>query len=246
MQRFHLNPLYADTLARAGLDSYAALADSAEPGEVIAQEEGRGTWRLVLEGQAFYLKRVHKPRPKKALEALLQMEIPHHYCWREMQQTRYLQAAGIAVMEVAAAGEATRWGIPVSSFILVREVPGQALDQVFETSSAEDKLALMNRLGLYTGKLHISGFFTPARMKDIFLNDDKQFVLIDREARNPRPSRFTPKRAGTALYKTSYRQARDGVLWSEEEWAAYSRGYREAVASNWPVADDELRTLWQR
>ena len=243
MQRFYLNPDYQQLLASEGLDNYKVLSKGEPPGEVIAEEPGRSTRRLRLDNQAFYLKRVEKPRPRKTLESLLKFEVPHHYSWREMQQAQNLQAAGMRVMDVAAAGETTRWGIPAESFIMVHEVSGESLDQVFSTATSDNRPDLLRRLGVFTGSLHRNGFFTPVRMKDVIVDINGEFVLIDREARNPHPKRFQPKHASTALYRTSYRQLRDGLQWTDGDWNNFYTGYREAVADVWEVSESKLQSI---
>ena len=114
---------------------------------MVDSDKGRTTHKIVLGDEAYYLKCVDKPTPASALEALLTLRRPHHYCWREMQQVMSLQKENVAVMDVAAAGESLSWGIPKFSFILVKEVPGESLDGVFEASPPQGRLALLEQLG---------------------------------------------------------------------------------------------------
>ena len=86
-------------------------------------------------------------------------------------------------------------------------------------------MALLEQLGKLHGQLHRSGFFAPARMKDIIVDQQGQFVLIDRETRKPKVRRFTRGRALASLQRTMSRQARDGNLWSEAELSAYLEAY---------------------
>ena len=230
MQRLFLNPAYADRLESHKLASYASLVDQKQHGELVDSDKGRTTHKILLGEEAYYLKCVDKPTPASALEALLTLRRPHHYCWREMQQVMSLQKENVAVMDVAAAGESLSWGIPQFSFILVKEVPGQSLDGVFESSPPENRLLLLQQLGKLHGRLHRSGFFAPARMKDIIVDQQGQFVLIDRETRKPKVRRFTRGRALASLQRTMSRQARDGTFWSEAELSAYLEAYLDSTS----------------
>lgn len=245
MQRLYINPDYANLLATEELDSYEELYTSDLAGEVVSTCVNRTTRRVELGGRGFYLKRVYKPRPHKALEALLKLNPPHHYCWREMQQVQSLHEAGFPVMDVAAAGETTRFGVPVHSFILAPEVAGVALDQAFGSSDEERRCALLAQLGNYTARLHSAGFFTPVRMKDVICSNSGEMVLIDRETRHPGRHRFTGQRASDALFRTFHRERRDGTSWSEKERIAYCEAYRDTIADKWQPGDEELLRICQ-
>ncbi len=245
MQRLYINPDYASLLSGEGLDNYEELYTSDLAGEVVSSCVNRTTRRVEIGGRGFYLKRVYKPRPRKALEALLKLNPPHHYCWREMQQVRALGDAGFPVMDVAAAGETTRYGVPVHSFILAPEVAGVPLDQAFADGDEERRCALMAQLGNFTARLHAAGFFTPVRTKDVICSDSGELVLIDRETRHPGHHRFTEQRASDALFRTFHRERRDGTSWTQPEQGAYCDAYRDTIQDKWQPGDEELRRICQ-
>ena len=157
-----------------------------------------------------------------------------------MQQIHYLQEAGIAVMEVAAAGESVRAGVPTSSFILVREIEGEMLDQLFAASSNDSQRQLLQDLGTLVGQLHRHGFFAPVRMKDVIRQSDGRLVLIDRETRNPRPSAFSNQRATRSLGKMLFRQSRDGLEWSVEELLIYVQAYHQTTTPRLTMGVEQL------
>ena len=245
MQRLYINPDYASLLNGAGLDNYEELYASDLAGEIVSSCTNRTTRRVEIAGRGFYLKRVYKPRPRKALEALLKFNPPHHYCWREMQQVQALGNAGFAVMDVAAAGETTQLGVPVHSFILAPEVSGEPLDKAFSRSDRERRCALVSQLGAYTARLHDAGFFTPVRLKDVICSDSGAMVLIDRETRHPGRHRFTTQRASDALFRTFHRERRDGTRWSADEQSAYCEAYRDTIRGKWQADAEELRRICQ-
>jgi len=237
MQRLYLNTDFRELLATHNLADFEALVAQREEGELIAQDTGRTTHRITLENACFYLKCVEKSTPASALEALVTLRMPHHYCWREKQQVEYLQAHNIDVMEVAAAGETASWGVPNFSFILAREVPGESLDTLFDRASPAEQLELLEQLGSLVGRLHHAGFFAPVRMKDVIVDPEHRLVLIDRETRKPGSRKFTRKKALHGLQRTMWRQQRDGIDWSKSELHVHLRAYLNET-SQWLGIDE--------
>jgi tRNA A-37 threonylcarbamoyl transferase component Bud32 len=243
MQRLYLNPDFRDKLAKHDLVSFERLALQREKGELVATDVGRTTHSIDLDGETFYLKCVDKPTPASALESLITLHKPHHYCWREMQQVESLQRHNIAVMDVAAAGEATSWGIPNFSFILVREVQGESLEIVFEAASSQEQLTLLEKLGSLVGRLHRGGFFAPVRMKDVIVDGQGQFVLIDRETRKPGSRKFTRQKALRGLQRTMWRQQRDGIEWTKSELHVHLRAYLDETSQWLDMDESQLEEL---
>ncbi len=242
VQRLHINPDYAQLLASAGLNGYDALYNNELPGKIFDQEVDRTTRQVSIGGQTFYFKRIYKPVGRKSLEALLRFRLPHHYGWRDMQELGHLRRAGFTVADVAAAGEETRFGAPVASFILTTEVPGVGLDQLLRDSDDEGRRALMTQLGELTARLHLAGFFTPLRQKDVICNNS-EWALIDRETRFPGPRSFSPRNATRGLERTFRRERENSEGWDELALAAYCDGYREGVSERWQVSSDDLRRV---
>jgi tRNA A-37 threonylcarbamoyl transferase component Bud32 len=242
MQRLFINTDYRTFLADAGLEQFEHFVSMAEGGELVAQDKGRTTHRVQLGGQVFFLKSVHKPIVAPTVEALLTLKAPHHYCWREKLQVDALQAAGIAVMDVAAAGESTSRGILDFSFLLAPEVQGDFLDAIFSRSDRNDQLNLLGQLGEFVGRLHSHGFFAPVRMKDIIVSAEGKFVMIDRETRKPGARRFSRHHALQGLGRTLARQSRDGIQWGDEELKAHLAPYLEATGERLGLELDELQS----
>jgi hypothetical protein len=111
MERLYINPRYQRFLTEHELATVDKLLGDNVQGDALERGDERNTYRLELAGKGFFLKQIYKNRGLQAFEPLLQLRQPHHYAWREMQHALNLKAAGIDVMEVAAAGERTQWGL---------------------------------------------------------------------------------------------------------------------------------------
>ena len=136
----------------------------------------------------------------------------------------------------------TRFGAPVASFILTTEVPGVGLDQLLLERDGDGRRELMTQLGEQTARLHLAGFFTPLRQKDVICNDHG-WALIDRETRFPGPRSFSPRNAVKALKRTFRREKENTAGWHELALAAYCDGYRNAIREGWQVSSEELRRI---
>ena len=225
MKRLYINPKYQKQLTDEGLDDFSALVAMAEKGDLVSVDVGRTTHKLQLGGHSYYLKSVSKPIIAGSVESVLTLRKPHHYCWRELKQVNALRALGLSVMEVAAAGESSSGAVLDFSFLLTPEVEGHSLEAVLEHAGPEEKVSLLAKLGSLVGRLHRSGFFSPVRTKDIIVDPDGQFVMIDRETRKPGPRRFSQRKVLGGLRKTQLRQGRDGHHWDEEQMQAYLAAY---------------------
>ena len=225
MSRLYINSRYRQLLARHKLLTGSELLGDTIDGSAIEHGTERSTYKLELEGKGFFLKQVRKKSALKALEPLLRLRKPNHYAWREMQHVLNLQAAGIDVMDVVAACEYTRWGLPIASAIMVAEVQGMDLENLFKEAARAQQNLLLLRLGALTGRLHMAGFFGAVRLKDVFVDRDERYVLIDREARNPNPQTFSTKRAMQGLQRFLHRQRRDYPPWCEDDSRSFLQGY---------------------
>jgi tRNA A-37 threonylcarbamoyl transferase component Bud32 len=243
MERLYINPRYQKFLAEhdvATLDKL--LADNVQ-GVALERGSERNTYRLELAGQGFFLKQIYKKRNLQALESVLQLRQPHHYAWREMQHALNLQAEGVDVMPVAAAGERTHRGLPVASAILVEQVEGQSLDTRFAQADSRHQHLFLRQLGALTGRLHLAGFFGTVRMKDVIVDAAGKYVLIDREVRNPHPKRFRTKRAVESLRRFMHRQRRDFPLWQHQHSCSYLDGYLDQAGHQLSVTAQQLLSL---
>jgi tRNA A-37 threonylcarbamoyl transferase component Bud32 len=243
VQRLFIAPDYVELLASAQLGSYDELYSNEIPGEIVDQEIDRTTRRIAVGGQKFYFKRIYKPLGRKSLEPLVRFRLPHHYGWRDMLELGHLRKAGFAVADVAAAGEETRFGVPVASFILTPEVPGAGLAETLAASEDDQRRQLVGQLGEQTAKLHLAGFFTPLRCKDVICSDNNEWVLIDRETRFPGPISFSAKNAVKSLKRTFWRERENAAAWDELALAGYCEGYRDAIKKSWQVSSEELRKI---
>ncbi len=240
MERLYINPDYMDLVESEGLDTAPGLLSKEINGDALEHGSERSTYRLELQGHGYFLKQVRKRRLAPALEALLRLQLPHHYAWREMVHVKALRAAGVDVMEVVAACERTTLGIPDTSAILVRQVDGQALDERFLAADTAGQHAMLLQLGRLAGKLHLAGFFSPVRMKDIIVDRQGRYVLIDRETRNPRSREFSQKRGLEGLRRFLHRQNRDYPDWRQQDSLQFVTGYLESLGPRWHATPDQL------
>lgn len=151
-------------------------------------------------------------------------------------------------MKTVAYGERRLCGWPVGGFLLVEEVQGAEVAEVYRSCSTVTRHRLMEALGEYLGRLHESGFFQAVRLKDLFLNEGLNradgvfdFVLIDRETSKPGPSRFTKKRSLETLARAARRTLRDDYIIGRGEVRHFCNGYHRAVGQRLGLSSTALR-----
>lgn len=145
-------------------------------------------------------------------------------------------------MEPVAWGERRQLGLPACGFLVVREVAGQEVAELFDQADGWEKRVLMEDAGRLIGRLHAKGFFHPVRLKDL-IHTEGGMVLIDRETSKPRRSLFLKKKCLVSLARAVRRTVRDGHRIGAESAWAFLRGYRQGVVSRWKVPSIELSRL---
>ena len=243
MQRLYINPRFSAFLIQSGLQDFDAFIAKIDDGELVAEDVGRTTHKIILGDNFFYLKCVRKSIIAPSVESLLSLRMPHHYCWREMQQVNALHTHDINVMQVAAAGEASSWGVLNCSFLLAPEVHGTSMDEQFGGAGREEQLILLSKLGTLVGRLHSSGFYAPVRMKDVIVDPQGNFVLIDRETRKPGARRVSRRKVLQGLVRTLRRQSRDGIDWDDEQLHTHLSAYLSEAPPLLKLSEPELRQL---
>jgi len=231
-----------------GLDRFEALSAGDIGKKLRCERGGRELRRIVLNGdggpEVFYLKRLG-PEPVLLLaRALLSGQVPHCGPLRELAIIQLLQQKGFAVMTPVAWGEQRRFGFPVCGFLVVREVCGEDVAQLYAASQAHDRLALLEEVGQLTGRLHAAGFYQAVRLKDLIRDcNSGQLVLIDRETSKPRLSRFSKNQAVATLARASRRTLRDGHRFGAATLRHFLLGYCKGVAGAWSISPDAMRRL---
>ncbi|MFW6146741.1 MAG: lipopolysaccharide kinase InaA family protein [Planctomycetota bacterium] len=164
-----IEPACEATLRDAGLTTYEAFMTTTL-GEALVKPglEGRERIRLTLAEQTFYLKRYALPA-RAGLES---------------SAVRDVKNAGIRTMDLAATGAGPRGG-----FVMVTEVPGDALsrrfDELFQRFDGGPVVGegLARQLGELAGRLHRAGLFHRDLYADhIFVDvrgDELELYLID-------------------------------------------------------------------
>jgi tRNA A-37 threonylcarbamoyl transferase component Bud32 len=221
------------------------FADAAAPERWLAalepcrMERGKIQRGRLPDGTGVFLKRSDPQQGLAMWQSLLRGRWPASAARREWQLLGRLRAAGFATMEPLAWGEVRRFTLPEGSFLLVREVPGQEVADLFERSGGDARLELMRQVGELVGRLHAAGFFHPVRLKDL-IQGEQGLVLIDRETSKPWPGWFTRGACLASLSRAARRTLRDGYRLHAGSALAFLRGYQAGVAPRWRPS---LRTL---
>ena len=228
MRKLIINPNYLKLLNEYKLDNYQAIK-STQRGEIVEDNAKREIRKIILNDEVLYLKRTKTEKILSAIEQLLLGRTPHSKPYTEMLHAKLLQQAGIAVMEVVAAGEHTQFGLPKGGFILSKEVPGQDGENLYSAANALERIAICKALGALMARLHSKGFFATTRLKDVFGETNSAgsltFKLIDRETRTPHIKKLTAKRALNSLITGFRRQKRAGSSFSNDEQNSFAQAY---------------------
>jgi tRNA A-37 threonylcarbamoyl transferase component Bud32 len=229
---WEIDESFRDKLDEIGIGNFKALMD--EPvGELIDIEEGsRQIRRIRLSSGSqpshLFLKRIGRERLGRLLRMLAFGRKPRSGPLREKMLIDALSKAGLPVMRPLAWGEERRFCLPVRGFLLVQEVQGSDMAELFASSTSDERLSLVEALGRFVGRLHCKGFYQPVRLKDVFcespVNADS-FILIDREANKPWVSMFSRRRCVNSLARAYRRTVRDGHRLSREEIDGFMRNY---------------------
>lgn len=239
---FHIEPECAGLFRQHGLADFTSWMGG-DVGEMVSRGAGREVRRLKLGGETFFLKKRWGERAGRLLGMLLSGSRPLSGPLRELRLVHALRGEGFAVMEPLAWGESRSAGMPKEGFLVVRGIPGRPLEAVYDETSGKARLALMERVGELSGRLHAKGFFHHLRLKDLIETPDGVLTIIDRESGQPWARRFSTRIAMTALARTARRTLRDGHVIGPGAASAFFRGYRQGVAGRWRTDSKELGRL---
>lgn len=231
-----------------GLDNFE-IFQTGDLGKVLSwKKSGWEVRRIVLHGEGgpegFYLKRTGNGFDLRPFSAIFSGCRLHCAPLRELAAIRLLQQKGFAVMDPVAWGERRRYGLPACGFLVVREVCGDNVAQLYASSRGPARLALLEEVGQLTGRLHAAGFYQVVRMKDLIREGkSRQLVLIDRETTKPWLSRFSKKQAVATLARACRRTFRDGHRFGPATLRHFLAGYSEGVKGVWNVSAVEMQRL---
>ena len=209
-------------------------------------KQGRELRRLTLsdngDARRFYVKRLGAEPARLHLRSLFFARRPRSGPLREQLLLQELHAAGFAVMESVAWGEARFYGLPREGFLVVREVPGTSVDVLYGELNSRSRQDLMRDMGNLVGRLHAHGFFQPVRLKDLIKSDRNGagFVLIDRETSKPWPARFSQRQCLVSLGRSCRRVLRDGHRFGGNIVRAFLEGYLAGCNGRLNLAPDQL------
>ncbi len=178
---------YSDCLKSNNLACFGKLLH--EPvGKLIASEPNKDVRYLSLNNstktKGAYLKQVSQPGYK--LRKLMKGRIVDLVCTREKKMLQTLYAHKLPVMNLIAWGERKLFGlIPVRGFILVDEVVGDEVVELFTKKSKQTRTSLMFAIGKLMGQLANIGFYYAPRLRDFIAAENTEgtyeLVMIDRE-----------------------------------------------------------------
>ena len=211
--------LEVDDLLNEDFDGTRKFADVGIIEGMMDSERGR-----------FYLKRTyHEPLGKILRQAAL-LRTPHYNTAREAVAIGQLNARGFATQEVVASGERRRWGIPVGSFLLAREVKGVHLASGFRELSGERRVSVLRAYGELLAGLHDAGFFHRLKFNDLIATGIEEetvaLVMIDRDVSAPRPKRFFRRRLALRNAASNLRLVMKTFPLSAAEGRAFLGGYK--------------------
>lgn len=191
-----------------------------------------------------YLKRIG-PEPLGGLLRMLVFgRLPRCGPLREKMLIDALTAAGLPVMRPVAWGEERRFGLPTRGFLLVEEVAGTELGELFAVLKTADRHRLLADFGSFVRRLHQAGFFQPVRFKDVFCTIQRErygFTLIDRETSKPWPARFGWRRSVKSLARAYRRTVRDGYRLTTGDARCFIRGFFSGFSGPPPVSPRTFR-----
>ncbi len=227
----HMQEDRIDWLQRLGLVDFDTFM-SGDIGELVERVHLREVRRICCaQGHVAYLKRRFGSPLRASVETYLSGTTPHSAPYNEYLHVQALQAKKLPVMQVIAAGESRHFGLPDQGFILSLGVSGEPLDVYYNRAAKagdEKKQAQsLTTYGQMLGQLHRQGFYSPLRMKDIFVPDQNltQATMIDRETRHPYPRKQSKWLANKALNTSFKRNARTSEHFGEHQINAVLEAY---------------------
>ncbi|NLN61031.1 MAG: hypothetical protein GX147_10145 [Deltaproteobacteria bacterium] len=234
----HVDPSVQALFPQGHLLSFWLDSDVGVP--VSQDHDGREVRRIEEGGQVFFLKRSGNESLLPHLRMLFWFCRPRSDALREVKLLQALQSSGFAAMEPMAWGEESIGWLKVRGFLLVRDVSGQEVVDLFNSSSERERYTLAFETGKLIGRLHAGGFFHPVRLKDLILTD-KGLVLIDRETSKPWKALFLKSYCLNSLARSYRRTCRDGHHIGHDEADAFLEGYGQTISSRLRVDPEQLR-----
>lgn len=148
-----IHPDFADLCTSSGLTTFEAWF-SLSGGESVRQVKQRWTTRIVLDGQAFYLKRYEPLSAREYVRSALRLNWPIHGARTEWEALLDFQKAGLPTATPVAFGE--RGG---KSFVVLKALEGfRSLRDVFECGTTVHGMEdLAAAIGELARRMHQAG-----------------------------------------------------------------------------------------
>jgi len=143
-------------------------------GKPFKVKNGSEVYRLKTPADyTLYLKRYRAQSIFNSFKSLIRFRWPFTTAFAEFRMAEMLRQSGFDAMEPVAWAEARYCGIfPIVSAILVKEVPGLPLDQVFVDESIRSiRPYLLFQLGVLYASLHLAGYLRTPRLSDLICRD---------------------------------------------------------------------------
>ena len=236
---FGIDPADREVLGAAGLSRFEHLMDG-PVGEAVSIEPGGEVRRVTIgfhgHDRTFYLKRSREEPIRSILEAVMRLRVPQSACYRELSVIRFLQQHDVPVMKPVAWGQQRLLGLPRQGLLLLREVEGQEMTQLFARADTTMRRRLLVAIGALLGRLNRLGLFHRIRLRDLIcteLSPDEcgsvRLVLIDRQASRPEPRRVNLSRCSRCLGNCYCKLITMGYELSVREMLCFLGAYRQAL-----------------
>ena len=191
-ERFWVDPQYAATLTKQGLGDLGAVF-AWQAGDRLDKptlEDWRQRWRVRIAdpdgtSEVLYLKRFDHPRLRRQMQRWLEGQWQRSTAGVECDNARQLAAAGINAATAVAYGERMVGPWERRSFLLLGEVPGEALERwvpahmppLDDAEGQPLRRRLVNQLAGFVAAFHRAGF----AHRDLYLSH--VFVRLDGHGR---------------------------------------------------------------
>lgn len=172
--------------------------------------DGREVICLESNGKKYILKRIKNERLWRHLRVLLFGHKLAGVAVREANLRRSLITHGFATESPLAWGEQKSRFMYRNSFVLVPMVNGELLETLWHKLSDNKKIEYAQKYGKIVGSLHQKGFFQMLRCRDIIVDSDENFIIIDRECSRPGREPFFWSRSARNILRTHKRSFRYG------------------------------------
>lgn len=198
---WQINPRWSETLAAAGLDTFAAAFAYTTP-EPLSRKSHSLTHSAPLpDGGTAFVKQDLWTGWRPVARALLRLSRPLPAVGRERRNMLRLSKLGFHTPEIAAYGECRRFALPHQGVMITAPAPGRPVDRIFRDTTLSAALreeAVAAALAILAQlQQHGCNWGKDCKPEHFFYSVEKQITLIDVERmhfqRRPLPTELCRK-----------------------------------------------------